>query len=101
MLAGTRFRVGPFDDFTNGLVTNGLPAWPRGRRLALAENPPHDQYDLRPVARMQLLHDVLEMHLHGTFRHPQIVSDRLVLLALLQDFEHLQFTRRQIDYAPF
>src|SRR5437660_12647300 len=52
MIAGTRFRVDVLDDVTNGLVTNGLPAWPRGRRLALAKNPPHDQHDLRPVARM-------------------------------------------------
>jgi len=59
------------------------------------------QHDLRSIARIDLSHDVADVHLDGAFAHAELESDRFVLLALLQDFEHWQLTRREIDYAPF
>jgi hypothetical protein len=40
------------------------------------------QYDLRPVAGIELLHDLPEMHLDGALAHAELISDYLGLLAL-------------------
>src|SRR6476660_5772856 len=38
------------------------------------------------------------MHLDGAFAHAQLVSDYLVLLALLQPLQDLDLTRRKLDW---
>ena len=40
------------------------------------------RYDLGPVSRIELLHNVPDMHLDSAFAHAEFVSDNLVRLAL-------------------
>jgi len=51
------------------------------------------QYDLRPIAGIELLHDLPEMHLDGALAHAELIGDYLGLLALPQLVQHLLLTR--------
>ena len=51
------------------------------------------QYDLRPIASIELLHNYLEMHLDGALAHAELIGDYLGLLALPQSVQHLLLTR--------
>src|SRR6476661_779140 len=50
---------------------------------------------LRPILRLELPHDVADMHLHGALLHLQLVGDDLVWLALAQFLNHLGLPRSE------
>jgi len=50
------------------------------------------QDDLGSVACVELSHDVPDVHLHGAFAHAEFMGDYLVLLAPLEQPEHLLLT---------
>ena len=50
------------------------------------------QDDLGSVACVELPHDVPDVHLHSAFAHAEFMGDYLVLLAPLEQPEHLLLT---------
>ena len=50
------------------------------------------QDDLGSVACVELSHDVPDVHLHSAFAHAEFMGDYLVLLAPLEQPEHLLLT---------
>src|SRR6516164_7431751 len=56
------------------------------------------QDHLGSVACVELSHDVPDVHLHGAFAHAEFVGDYLVLLAPLEQPEHLLLTGRELDW---
>src|SRR3974390_1487631 len=52
--------------------------------------PDRDRYRVRPIVRLQLAHEILDMEIHGCFRDLQPGSDFLVLRAIANQPQDIQ-----------